>query len=155
MNRLLTGIDRTNLTILITQGHFRWIYRKTTPIYNLLVLKIHRTTTPASQDQLKRLLSDGSAEALWLAKHFLSTLISVFLTGFHYYSYQVTTQLSSKGWVDPVLDPILPEKFLWYSQELKPGPLGWQSSVLTTLPNRRFILLYQSLRNFVQYSVFI
>ena len=30
-----------------------------------------------------------------------STLISVFLTGFRYFSYQVATQLSSRGWVDP------------------------------------------------------
>ena len=31
---------------------------------------------------------------------------------FRYFSYQVTTKLSSRGWVDPVPDPILPEQFL-------------------------------------------
>ena len=46
--------------------------------------------------------------ALWLAKRYPSTLISVFLTGFCYFSNQVTTQLSSRGWVDPVPDPVLP-----------------------------------------------
>ena len=45
---------------------------------------------------------------LWLAKRFPSTLISVFLTGFHYFSYQIATQLSSQGWVYSVPDPILP-----------------------------------------------
>ena len=64
-------------------------------------------------------------------------LLPIFLTGFHYLSYQVTTQLSSRGWVDPVPDPILPENFLGYRRESSPGPLGWQSDVLTTIPNRR------------------
>ena len=73
---------------------------------------------------------------LLLAKCYPSTLISVFLTGFCYFSYQVATQLASRGWVDPIPDPILPEKFLGYSRELNPGPLGWQSDMLTTIPNR-------------------
>ena len=38
--------------------------------------------------------------------------------------------------MDPVPDPILPQKFLGYSWESNPGPLGWQSDVLTTIPNR-------------------
>ena len=75
--------------------------------------------------------------ALWLAKCLFPTLISVFLTGFRYFSYQVATQLFSRGWVDPVPEPILPEKFLGYSRESNPGLLGWQSDVLTTIPNRR------------------
>ena len=74
--------------------------------------------------------------ALWLAKSYASTLISVSLTGFRYFSYQVTAKLSSQDWVDPVTDPILPEKFLGYSRESNPGSLGWQSDVLTTVPNR-------------------
>ena len=49
---------------------------------------------------------------------------------------QIATQLSSRGSVDPVPDPKLPEKFLGHSQESNPGPLGWQSDVLTTIPNR-------------------
>ena len=44
---------------------------------------------------------------LRLAKRYPSTLISVFLTGFRYFSYQVATQLASRGWVDYVPDPIL------------------------------------------------
>ena len=67
---------------------------------------------------------------LWLAKRYPSTLISVFLTGFRYFSYQVATQLASQGWVDPVPELILPEKFLGYSRESNPGALGWQSYVL-------------------------
>ena len=36
-----------------------------------------------------------------------------------------------------VPDIIVPEKFLGYSRESNPGPLGWQSDVLTTVSNRR------------------
>ena len=35
------------------------------------------------------------------------------------------------GWVNPDSDSILPEKFLRYNRELKPGPFGRQSVVLT------------------------
>ena len=59
---------------------------------------------------------------LWLAKRY-PNLISVFLTKFRYL-YEVATQLASRGWVDPVPDPILPEKFLGYNRESNPGPLG-------------------------------
>ena len=74
---------------------------------------------------------------LVVSKAYPSTLISVFLTGFRYFSYQVATQLSSRGWMGPVPDPILPEKFPRYSRESNPGPLGWQSDVPTTIPNSR------------------
>ena len=38
----------------------------------------------------------------------------------------LATQLSSRGWVDPVPYPILPEKFIGYSRGLNPGSaLGW------------------------------
>ena len=75
--------------------------------------------------------------ALWLTKRYTSTIISVFLTGYCYFSYQIGTTLSSQGWVDSVPDPILPVKYLGYSQELNPGALGWQSDMLTTTPNRQ------------------
>ena len=80
------------------------------------------------------LLPDGG---LVVSKAHPSTLILFFLTKFRYFSRQVATQLSSRGCVDPVPDPILPEKFLGYSRGLNVGPLGWQSDVLTTIPNRR------------------
>ena len=78
--------------------------------------------------------------ALWLAKRYLSTLDSDSLTEFRYFSCQVATQLASRGWVDPVPDLMLTEKFLGYSREWNPGPLEWQSDVLTTIPNRRSYL---------------
>ena len=89
-----------------------------------------------SRGRLKWLLPDGSQGTLWLTKRYPSTLISVFLTGFHYFSYQVATQLSSQDWVNPIPDPIPSEKFLDYSQESNLGPLGWQSDVLATIWNR-------------------
>ena len=73
---------------------------------------------------------------LWLAKCLSLNLNFSFLKRIRYFWYQVATQLSSRSWVDPVPDPILPEKFLGYSRESNPGPLGWQSGVLTTIPNR-------------------
>ena len=91
--------------------------------------------------------------ALWLAKRYPSTLISVFLTGFRYFSYHAATQLASRGWVDPVTDPILLEKILRYRRESNPGPLGWQSDVLTTILNRWSViviaeLILQAFRHF-------
>ena len=82
--------------------------------------------------------------ALWLVQRLSLNLHFSFLTGFRYFSYQVATQLSSRGWVDPVPDPILPEKILGYSRESNPGPLGWQSDVLTTIPNRKDIVVLDS-----------
>ena len=73
---------------------------------------------------------------LWLAKRLSLNLNFSFFNRIRYFSYQVATQLSSRGWVDPVSDLILPEKFLGYSRESNPGPLGWQSDVLTNIPNR-------------------
>ena len=51
--------------------------------------------------------------------------------------------------MDPVPDPILTEKFLGYSRESNPGPLGWQSDVLTTIPNRRS-KVFKELFNFLK-----
>ena len=42
--------------------------------------------------------------------------------------------------MDPIPDTVLPEKFLGYSRESNPGPLGWQSDVLITIPNRWSLL---------------
>ena len=49
------------------------------------------------------------------------TLISVSLTVFRYFTYQVATQLSSRGQVNPFPDPVLLEKFLGYSRESNPS----------------------------------
>ena len=51
---------------------------------------------------------------LWLGKRYPSTLISVLLTEFRYFSYQLATQLHSRGWVNTSPDPILLEKFRRY-----------------------------------------
>ena len=59
--------------------------------------------------------------AFWLAKRYTSTLISVFLTGFRYFSYQIANQLPSRGWVDPIPDPILRDRFLGYRPGIEPG----------------------------------
>ena len=59
--------------------------------------------------------------------------------------------MSSRGWVDPYPDPILPEKFLGNSQESNPGPLGWQSDMLTTIPN--IIITYSIKGSLYLYSL--
>ena len=74
---------------------------------------------------------------MWLAKRLSLNLNFSFINRISLLLIQIATQLSSRGWVDPVLDPILPEKFLGYSRESNPGSVGWQSDVLTTIPNRR------------------
>ena len=112
-----------------------------------IVVFIRGTTASKSQDRLKRLLPDCSNRGLCGQQSaYPLTLISVFITGFRYFSYQVATQLSSRGWVDPVPDPIRPETFLGYSRESNPGPLGWQSDVLTTIPNRRSCIVVPNLK---------
>ena len=67
--------------------------------------------------------------ALSLAKRVSLNLNFSFLNRISLLLIQVATQLSSRGWVDLVPDPILPEKFLGYSRESNPGPLGWHSSI--------------------------
>ena len=92
------------------------------------MVKIHGATTPKSQDRLKWLLPDGSRGGLVVSKALSLNLNFSFLNWIPLLLIQVATQLSSRGWVDPIPDPILPEKFLGYSQESNPGPLGWQSA---------------------------
>ena len=86
--------------------------------------------------------------ALWLAKRLgLSLNLNFsFLNRISLLLIQVATQLSSRGWVDFVPDPILPEKFLGYSRESNPEPLLWQSDVLTTIPSRRSRTLYRIIK---------
>ena len=45
--------------------------------------------------------------------------------------------MSLRGWVDPIPDPIFPEKFIGYSQESNSEPLGGESDMLTTKPQRQ------------------
>ena len=45
--------------------------------------------------------------------------------------------------MDRVPDPILPEKFQGYTRESNPGPLGWKSDVLTTIPNSYHIAIFR------------
>ena len=66
--------------------------------------KIHDATALKSRDRLKQLLQMTVQGALWLSKRLSLTLISVFLTGFRYISYQVPIVLTRQ--VNPV-----PEKF--------------------------------------------
>ena len=70
------------------------------------------TTAPENDDRRMQLLPDGSVWGLVVSKtlYFHLSLISVFLTGFRYLSDYLATQLSSRGWVDTIPDPIFPEK---------------------------------------------
>ena len=66
---------------------------------------------PKNQDQLKRLLLNGRAGALWLANHYPSTLVSVSVTGFCYFAYQAAIHLSLWGWAEPFSEPYTAWKF--------------------------------------------
>ena len=72
-------------------------------------------------------------KALWLAKRLSLNVNSSFLHR-GYLLYQEATRLSSRGWMDPVSDPILPERCIGYSRESNPESLGWELDVLTTIP---------------------
>ena len=94
------------------------------------------TTAPKNQDRLNWLLSDGSWGGLVISKalipnlnfNFLNRILLLLISS----SYPIVfTRLRG-----PVPDPILPEKFLGYSREWNQRPLGQQSDVLTTIPNR-------------------
>ena len=58
-----------------------------------------------------------------------SILISVFFTEFCYFSYEITTQLSSWCRMNSVPDLIFSEKFLGYNWGSNPGPLRRQSDI--------------------------
>ena len=107
---------------------------------------------PNNEVQLKRLLPDGSAGALVVNKALSLNFHFSFINRISLLLNQLATLLSSRSWVEPVPDPILPEKHLGYSRGSNPGPLGWQSDVLTTIPKARsyslFTFLYLALLHF-------
>ena len=73
-----------------------------------------------------------------------STLILVFLTGFRYFSFkQLPNCPHEAGWT-PFQTLYFQKKILGYSPESNPGPLGWQSDVLTIIPNRRSMMICQN-----------
>ena len=64
-------------------------------------------TALKSQGQLKRLLSDDSTGDILVSKSLCLNLNFSFINRIRYLLYRVATKLSSRGWVDSVLDPIL------------------------------------------------
>ena len=74
--------------------------------------------------------------ALWLAKRLSLNLNFSFLNRISLLLISNSYPIVLTRLGGPVPDPILPEKFLGYSQESNPEPLGWQSGMLTTIPNR-------------------
>jgi hypothetical protein len=46
----------------------------------------------------------------WSAQRIATAVISVFYSRSRYFSIQVAPQLSSRGWVDPVPDPLILRK---------------------------------------------
>ena len=80
--------------------------------------------------------------ALWLAKLLSLNLNFSFLNRISLLFILNNYLLSSLVWVDPIPDPILPEKFLGYSQESNPGPLGRQSDVLTNHYTKQAVKIY-------------
>jgi hypothetical protein len=62
-----------------------------------------------------------------------------FLDRSRHYFFQVAPQLYSRGWVDPVPDPVLLRKS--GSAGIEPGPLDLQPGTLTTRSQRRSVLL--------------
>ena len=77
--------------------------------------------------------------ALWLAKHLSLNLNFSFLNRISLLLISSSYPIVLMRLGGPVPDPILPDKFLWYSRESNPGPIGWQSYMLTTIPNRECV----------------
>ena len=90
-------------------------------------------TALKSQERLKQLLPNGStvvSKALYLNLNFsfLNQILLLLISS----NYPITlTSLDG-----PCSRPYTSRKFIRYSQESNPGPLGWQSNVLTTILNR-------------------
>ena len=107
---------------------------------NSLKLKLNPWHYSSEEPRPTEVVAARWQYSLWLAKRISLNLNFSFLNRISLlpisYRY-ISSQLFSQGWVDLVRDPILPEKFLGHSQESNPGPFGWQSDVLTTIPHRR------------------
>ena len=129
--------------------YFLELFHYTTSIdsTHMVIAKIRGTTAPESHDRLKCLLPDGSTWG-FVVRRYPSTLISVFLTEFRYISFQVSTQLSSRGWVDPVPDPIFPEKFLRHSSFSNPS-VALPTSHLILQPFRCFTYITARSQTFI------
>ena len=114
-------------TVLVLNDNFSILN-----VYFCVIQILNNNIRPISVAlQLRRAKTDWSGccqmtlqGALWLAMRLSLNLNFSFLNRIRYFLYQVATQLSSRSWVDPVSDPIPPEKFLGYSRESNPGPLG-------------------------------
>ena len=55
-----------------------------------------KSLAPQNEHRQKWLVTNGSAEALWLAKRYPTTIISVFVIGFRLVSLQAATELSTR-----------------------------------------------------------
>ena len=102
--------------------------------------------------QLQRAKTDWSGccqmavqGASWLAKRLSLNLNFSFLNRISLLLNQVATQLSSRGWVDPVPDPILPKTFLEYSRESNPGPLDGTKYQINWTFSFRDIIVFEIL----------
>ena len=94
---------------------------------------------------------------LWLAKRLSLNIIICFLNRISLILISSSYPIVLTRLDGPRSRPysLLPEKFPGYSRELNPGPLGWQSNVITTIPNRwSEILLYDINKKYVKKIVF-
>ena len=135
------SIIHSHMRLFIVRGwNVYWLFMKSlTMIFHRNFLFIKSVAL-----QLRRAKTDWSGccqmavhGTSWLAKRLSLNLNFGFLKQISLLLNEGATQLSLWGWVHPFPDPTLPEKFLGYSRESNPGPLGWQSDVLTTIPSRR------------------
>jgi hypothetical protein len=60
----------------------------------------------------------------WLAQWIPMAINIAFLDQSHYYFFQAALQLSSRGQVDAVQDPLTIAQKIWECQDSSPGPLN-------------------------------
>ena len=97
-----------------------FLHKKWSSLHGLLSLSFCRwgPVIPCSSEMLP-------ANSCEVSKALSLNLNFSFLNRISLLLNQVATQFSSRGWTDPVPDPILSEKFQGYSRESNPGHLGW------------------------------
>ena len=105
-----------------------------------LLNKIRGTTALKSQDRLKWLLPDGSTGGLVVSKVLSLNLNFSFLNHIPLLLISSSYPIVLTRLGGPHSRPYTSRKISRVLPESNPGPLGWQSGMLTTIPNRRSLL---------------
>ena len=88
--------------------------------------------------------ADASVGALWLAKLLFLNLNFCFLNRFSLLPISSSYAIVLTTLGAPLFTPYTSKKISRYNRESNPGPLGWQSDVLTVIPYRQWNRTYDN-----------